>query len=384
MHCSHASTCGGCSLLHLPYAEQIASKEAGLRHLLRGSTLPSEPLFLPVPFESDGPAHFRQKVAFTFAPGRSGRGLVMGHYARGTQRVLAVQECPVHSSRGNRIAFALRDALARAGVSAAGRSLAGVLRHLIVRTTGDDREAVAMLVVTRNDRSLRAPVRALMDSPDAPDGFYVNINPAPGPLMIGDQTIHIAGRKQVREQIGGLSYLVSPDAFFQTNVAAAEVLQRYVVRSSSPAARVLDLYCGSGLFSLPFAASGSTVTGVEENRQAIADAKVNARVNGIAAGRVRFMAARVETAVRALSRESWDCAILDPPRQGCADAVLESVFQQMRPPVVTYVSCNPSALAAELPGIVQCGYVVDDLRAVDMFPHTDHVEAIVRLRRESR
>ena len=139
----------------------------------------------------------------------------MGHYEVGSHRIVPVEECPVHSERGNRIAFALRDRLARAGISAAGPSLAGVLRHLIVRTTKDDREAVALLVVTRNDKSLRRPVRALLDSGDRPDGFFININDIPGPFMLGPRTLRIAGRSHVRETVGGLAYLISPPAFFQ-------------------------------------------------------------------------------------------------------------------------------------------------------------------------
>lgn len=389
--CPHATLCGGCSLLHLSYPEQLSSKQARLREVLQtaGVTLPepaapeaaSTPVFLRGSPDLVNPSHFRQKVAFAFAPSPSGRGLVMGHYQRGTQRVVPVEECFVHSARANQIAFALRDQLQRAGISAAGPSLTGLVRHLLIRTTADDRQAVAMLVVTRNERSLRAPVRALMESPDAPDGFHVNINTDAGPFMVGDKTIHVAGRSHVREEVGGIAYLVSPTAFFQTNVAAARALQRHVVQSAEQATRVLDLYCGSGLFALPLAAGGAQVTGVEENRQAIEDARANARANRIASSRVRFIAGRVEEAVRSLSREAWDAVILDPPRQGCSDDVLEAVFQQMQPPKATYVSCNPTALAAELPGIVQCGYTVDDVRAVDMFPHTDHLEAIVQLRR---
>jgi 23S rRNA (uracil1939-C5)-methyltransferase len=388
MICPHAALCGGCSLLDLSYAEQLSSKEARLRELLQGAgvALPGSALsgarpglFVPVPIDVSGPSRFRQKVAFAFAPSPSGRGFVMGHYQRGTQRVVPVQECFVHSARANRIAFALRDHLQRAAISAAGPSLTGLLRHLLIRTTADDRQAVAMLVVTRNDRSLRAPIRALMDSLDAPDGFHVNINSDPGPFMVGDTTIHVAGRSHVREDVGGIAYLVTPTAFFQTNVEAARALQSHVVQSAAPATRVLDLYCGSGLFALPLAAAGVQVTGVEENRQAIEDAKANARANRIPSARVRFIASRVEDAVRSLSRNAWDAVILDPPRQGCSDAVLEAVFQEMRPPNVTYVSCNPTSLAAELPGILQRGYVVDDVRAVDMFPHTDHIEVVVRL-----
>jgi 23S rRNA (uracil-5-)-methyltransferase RumA len=238
-----------------------------------------------------------------------------------------------------------------------------------------------MLVVSRNDKALRQPIRAFLDSSDRPDGFFININTDPGPFMVGDRTIRIDGRGHVREAVGGISYLISPTAFFQTNVYAAEVLQQYVVHSVEGSERVLDLYCGSGLFSLPLAVSGVRVTGVEESRQAVADAEANARLNRVRKGRARFLNVRVEDALRRASTERFDAVILDPPRQGCTDEVLEAVFQRMQPGRVTYVSCNPDALAAELTGMVQCGYRVNDLRAVDMFPHTDHVEVVARLSR---
>lgn len=387
MHCAHASRCGGCSLLHLSYPSQLSSKEAALDSLLRSALplgaipRPSGPLFLPVFPEGTDPSRFRQKVAFVFAPDARGRGLVMGHYERGSHRVVPVEDCPVHSERGNRIAFALRDHLQKAGIPAAGQNLTGILRHLIVRTTGDDREAVAMLVVTRNDRRLRAPVRAFLESPHAADGFFVNIHDEPGSFMVGDHTLHIAGKAHVKETLGGTSYLISPTAFFQTNVAAARALQSYVLEQVSRASSVLDLYCGSGLFALPLAMRRVKVTGVEENRQAIEDADINARLNGVDSRNLRFIASRVEDTVRSQARRTWDAVILDPPRQGCSDPVLEAVFEDMRPKRVVYVSCNPEALAFELPGILQCGYDIESVRAVDMFPHTDHLEAVVTLTR---
>jgi 23S rRNA (uracil1939-C5)-methyltransferase len=330
----------------------------------------------------DGPWCFRQKVAFVFGSDAGGRGLIMGHYEKTSHRIVPVQECPVHSTRGNRIAFALRDHLASAGIKSAGTSLSGVLRHLIIRTTEDDREAVVLLVVTRNDKSLRRPVRALLDSDERPDGFLININDEPGPFMIGPKTIRIDGRSHVRETVGGISYLVSPEAFFQTNVRAARVLQRCVIEGIRGAEHILDLYCGSGLFSLPLAASGARVAGIEENRQAVEDAETNVRLNRIPRGRTRFISGRVEEQLLSVQRQVWDGAILDPPRQGCPEAVLSIVFQKIAPARAVYVSCNADKLGTELPFILDAGYEAERIEAIDMFPHTDHIETVVRLLRK--
>jgi 23S rRNA (uracil1939-C5)-methyltransferase len=370
VQCRHFGICGGCSLQHLSYEEQLASKEAALRNRLPGPF--ASPLF--VPFEETGdeaPWHFRQKVAFVFGP-----GLVMGHYERGSHRIVRVEECPVHSARGNRIAFALRDHLVNARIDSR------LLRHLIIRTTEDDREAVAMLVVARNDKSLRKPVRALIESDERPDGFFINIHDRPGPFMIGPETIHIHGPRHVRETVGGMSYLISPEAFFQTNVRAAAALQRRVIEGVRGAERVLDLYCGSGLFSLPIAAAGARVLGIDENRQAIRDAETNVRLNRIPEGRVRFTAARVEERSARAIREPWDAVILDPPRQGCPKPILSAVFERISPSRAVYISCNPEMLAAELPVILNARYRIERIEAVDMFPHTDHIETVVRLIRQ--
>jgi 23S rRNA (uracil1939-C5)-methyltransferase len=306
----------------------------------------------------------------------------MGHYEKDSHRIVPVEECPVHSILGNRIAFTLRDHLARAGIKAAGPSFSGLLRHLIIRTTEDDREAVAMLVVTRNDKSLRRPVRTWLDSDERPDGFFININEEPGPFMIGPKTIRIDGRSHVRETVGGMSYLISPEAFFQTNVRAARLLQRCVIEGIPGAERILDLYSGSGLFSLPLAAAGARVIGIEENRQAVNDAEMNVRLNHIPQGRARYISGRVEEQLASVMRQVWDAVILDPPRQGCPQAVLSTVFQKIAPARAVYVSCNPDMLGIELPFILSTGYQAERIEAVDMFPHTDHIETVVRLIRK--
>jgi 23S rRNA (uracil1939-C5)-methyltransferase len=367
LFCKHFGTCGGCTLPGVPYAEQLAKKRAFLSRLL-GIDVPP---FIPSPSESG----FRSKVAFVFGNG------VMGHYARGSQRIVPIQECPVHHERGNRIAFGIASAFARSASFGETGSLRGLLRHIIVRTTADGREASAMLVVWRNDKALRGPVRRFLASPDRPEGFFVNIHTKPGPFMVGEETIKIEGRSHVKEIVGGVSYLVSPTAFFQTNVGAAAILVKLVLEEIGKPRRVLDLYCGSGLFSLPIAKSGASVTAVEENRQAIADAESNVRLNRLPPGRIRFITSRVEDALARAGKDPWDAIVLDPPRQGCPEAVIAGVFDDIRPARVVYVSCSPDALAKELPVILKSGYRVTRVQPVDMFPHTDHIETVVSFAR---
>ena len=201
--------------------------------------------------------------------------------------------------------------------------------------------------------------------------------------MVGDETIKIEGRSHVKEVIDDVSYLVSPTAFFQTNVGAAAALVKIVKEEVGDAKKVLDLYCGSGLFSLPLAKAGAKVTAIEENRQAIADAESNVRINRIPPGQIRFVAARVEDALGRVAKDSWDAVILDPPRQGCPPTVLSALFEHIRPHKAVYVSCNPEALAAELPSILKAGYDVARIQPVDVFPHTEHIETVVSFRLRS-
>ena len=331
--------------------------------------------------DSGWPWAFRHKASFVFGSAPDQRGSVMGHYAARSRRIVPIVECPVHAARANRMAFALHAHLARAGVSAAGPSLRGVLRHLIVRTTRDDREAAAMLVVTRNDKSLRPPIRAFLATEEAPDGFYLNIHADPGPFMVGRETMRLAGRSHVRDQVAGVFFLLSPTTFFQTNVEAADVLVQLALAAlpDRPALNVLDLYAGSGLFTLPLAARGHYVTAVEESAQAMKDADSNLRLNRIDARATRLLTASVEDALDRLRRERFDIVVLDPPRSGCSPQVIRGVFGQRRAPRVVYVSCNPEALVAELPAILNEGYQIRRVQPVDMFPHTTHIETVVTL-----
>jgi 23S rRNA (uracil1939-C5)-methyltransferase len=212
-------------------------------------------------------------------------------------------------------------------------------------------------------------------------GVHVNLHPRADAYIFGRDTRHVRGPARLREVIGGMSYLVSPTAFFQTNVGAAEVLVALVREAIPAGARVLDLYAGAGLFSLPLAAAGHAVIAVEENRAATEDGEASRRLNGIPAERCQFMARPVEAALSRIPRTDADieAVVLDPPRSGCTPAVLQAVFGERRPDVAVYVSCDPDSLGRDLAAIARLGYTARSVQPVDMFPHTPHVETVMVL-----
>jgi 23S rRNA (uracil1939-C5)-methyltransferase len=301
----------------------------------------------------------------------------MGHYARGTRRVMPVHECPVHDERGNAIAFGLYDTYVRMRAGTAS------LKSVAVRASVSTDETMATLVVndTKDQRVRRATKQALAER-GAPSSFHVNRHPRGDPFIFGPDTQHITGTSRLREDVADAAFLISPTAFFQTNVKAAAILVRLVLDAVPRSASVLDLYAGAGLFALPLAKRGHAVTAIEANAVAVADGEASLRLNRVPGERCRFIARPVSAAIRRIA--AADAVVLDPPRQGCDALVLDEVFGRIRPATAVYVSCNPETLARDLARAVAHGYDVGSIQPVDMFPHTPHIETVVVLTRRSR
>ena len=385
----------------MAYPEQLRLKTALVDRLVRAA-VPGAPAARPMlPSTAvDDPWGYRHKVHFVFDRG------AMGHYARGSRRVIPVRECPVHDPRGNACAFGFRDAFARAGVldSPAATDLQGIairvgagrrpeglrLPSKVAGSLEASGEIMATLVVVRDtDKRIRAATRKALEAETRPTALHVNVHPKRDGFIFGRDTRRITGPERMRETVAGVSFLISPTAFFQTNVRAAEILVQLVLDACAEGEpdkvrptglNIVDLYAGAGLFALPLARAGHHVIAVEENRDAVADGEASCRLNRIAPDRCEFVAAPVERWRPARGRpggEQFDAVILDPPREGCTPAVVEQVFGRLRPATAVYVSCNPEALARDLALIVTHGYVVRSLQPVDMFPHTAHVETVV-------
>ena len=367
--------CGGCTWQHIAYPEQLRFKTELVDRLVRAH-VPDAPNALPTLAATplDQPWGYRNKVHFVF--GNRGAPLTMGHYVRGSRRIIPVVECPVHDERGNAFAFCTRDIFAAAGLRAV-EDERGTLRSLAIRVGRRTGELMATLVVSHDrERRVRTATRQLVERA-GPTSAHVNIHDRDDPFIFGETTRRLSGSARMREEVAGASLLMSPTAFFQTNVEAADVLVRLVVAAMSSEERVVDLYAGSGLFAIPLAAAGREVLAIEENRVAVADGEAALKLNHAARDRCRFLSRRVEAALPSL--RSAEAVVLDPPREGCALSVLREVFGRLKPRRAVYVSCNPEALGRDLRPICRYGYRVVSLQPVDMFPHTAHIETVAIL-----
>jgi 23S rRNA (uracil1939-C5)-methyltransferase len=389
--CAHFGVCGGCAWQHIAYPEQLRLKTEMVDRLVKPA-VPKAPAALPMIAATplDDPWHYRQKAHFVFGSGPSraesrdgGSSLVIGHYARGSRRVMAVRECPVHDERGNTVAFGLFDAYSKVS----GRNGLPTLKSLAIRVSSSTHETMATLVVTDNsDQRLRSATRQALSAPWAPSSFHVNVHPRGDASIFGRETRRITGTERLRDEVSGATFLMSPTAFFQTNVKAAEILVRLVLDAVPAHVSVLDLYAGTGLFALPLARRGQRVTAVEANRAAVEDGEASLRVSRIPPEHCRFVAKPVSTFTHAFAdrlRRSRlvPVVVLDPPREGCEAVVLDDVFGRIRPATAVYVSCNPETLARDLQLIVRHGYAIQSMQPVDMFPHTPHIETVVVMSR---
>jgi 23S rRNA (uracil1939-C5)-methyltransferase len=386
----------------VPYEEQRRLKRAALQAALEAALGASAPEAAPVlaPDGNPGPDAaapwaFRYKVHFVCAPSPDGR-LVLGHFAAGSQRVVAVETCSVHADAGNRAAARVRDLAQQVGVPAATiDGSAGLLRHIVARVSRATGEVLLTLVVTNGrDPRLRQLVAALVRSPDAPAGIHVNVLRGRSSMLFGPETRRAAGRSWLSERVAGVVFLVGPTSFFQTNVEAAETLVATVLQEVPRQVRdVLDLYAGAGLFALPLARRGHRVVAVEENPAAVDAGRRGLSLNRLDERACRFVRAPVERALGHLdfrggrtSRQSR-VVILDPPRGGCAPRVLRRLARDVQPARVIYVSCNVTALARDLALFLDAAraagafYAIPRVQPIDMFPHTPHLEAVAVLER---
>ncbi|MBI4562995.1 MAG: 23S rRNA (uracil(1939)-C(5))-methyltransferase RlmD [Candidatus Rokubacteria bacterium] len=386
--CPYFGRCGGCRLQHLAYPTQLAFKakqvELCLARIGGLSEVPVRPIIgAPEVFG------YRNKMEFSVVRGgreEPGRGLVVGlHEADRYDVVLDIERCLLQSETMNRLLTEVRSFFRERGLSVYDQeSGEGLLRFLMLREGKRTGEAMVNVVASVPQLSALGPLAERLRQGAAPPASLVlNVNPKKASIAVGVEEHLLAGRDHIRESLGGLTFQISANSFFQTNTLQAERLFALVEESAglTGGETVVDLYSGTGAISLLLARRCRWVYGIEVAQAAVADAVRNAKANGIAnctflAGEVRFVLPQlISQGVRA------EVVVADPPRAGFHPRALRALAS-LGPARIVYISCNPPTMARDLGELRRGGYRVNWVQPIDMFPHTPHIVAVARLERQ--
>jgi 23S rRNA (uracil1939-C5)-methyltransferase len=362
----------------LPYERQLREKEDQVRDALerigRFEAPPVEPI---VPAVEQ--LRYRNKLEYSFGETDDGE-LVLGFHRPG--RFDVIDDVAVDILASERVE-ALREAV-KAWCRAEGlsawdrREQQGMLRNLVVRE-GRRTGQLQARIVTSPGSSFR--VEELAAAAPADSVLWTRAAGVAETTRAGETEV-VKGAAVLEEELSGLRFRISPDAFFQTNTEMAERIYGGAVELAGLTGRerVLDLFCGIGTIALVLALDAAEVWGVEIVEEAVADAIENARLNGV--DNARFFAGDVRLAMRPLLEQSGkpDVLVVDPPRAGLSQKVVRRVLEAEARRVV-YVSCNPTTLAPNARQMVDAGYELKTVRPVDMFPQTPHIESVALLER---
>ncbi|APD48962.1 23S rRNA (uracil(1939)-C(5))-methyltransferase RlmD [Synechococcus sp. CS-602] len=377
--CILANDCGGCSVQHLEDQAQALWKQTLVQETLRrigGLSIESEPII-----PAQAPTDYRNRAVIPLERTPEGR-LRAGFYRSGSHRIVNMNRCPVLDPRLDRLIAPLKHDLEVSDWPVdVNLSEGGGLRHLALRLghhTGD----VLLTLISSHDDLPDLAIQAAIWMERWPElvGVCLNLQPRPNNTLMGPTTRCIAGRPWLIERFAGLQYQIGPDTFFQVNTAQAEQLLPLLLQAlqPSPDRRIVDAYCGIGTFTLPLAAAGAQVLGLEQQAGSVEQARINAALNGL--NNVELEVADVAIGLPEALRHA-DALLLDPPRKGLPHKVCEAIVAD--PPArVAYLSCNPASLARDLARLSADGrLVVRSIQPLDFFPQTSHVEALAVLER---
>ena len=375
--CRHFSECGGCRWQHLSYSDQLTLKsEIVSRPLLEAGIDPD--LIRPI-IPSRQPTFYRNKMEFSFGKGPEG-DVRLGLHVRGRyNRIFDLEECHLQSEVSNQIVEAVRSQAASRRLPVYDlRTHEGLLRFLVIREGKFTGQVLVNLVVAEFPH---VDVHALADQvcEELPQitSFVVTLHTGKAQVAKGEEEFVIKGGDSIAERCGSVLYEVSAQSFFQTNSYQVEVLYDVVAEISEPLEswNVLDLYCGTGGIGLHLAKRSKTVVGIEQDDEAVVDARKNAVANEL--DNMKFEAGTVEKLLLEIEGR-FDLIIADPPRAGLHKQVLAALAERQAP-LLVYVSCNPVTLATDLESLTESGYTVAAVQPLDMFPQTPHCEVVTKL-----
>ena len=375
--CPYAKKCGGCQYQGMDYAAQLKKKQKEMNKLLKDFGKP-EPII-----GMKDPLHYRNKVHAVFGRTRKGE-IVSGTYEAGTHKIVNIDECMIEDEISQSIIRTIRGLLRSFKIRTYDEDTGyGLLRHVLVRrgfTTGQ-----VMVVLVLSSPILPSKnnfVRALRKEHPEITTVVLNVNDKKTSMVLGERDIVLYGKGYIEDILCGCTFRISPQSFYQVNPVQTERLYQTAMDYAELTGkeRVIDAYCGIGTIGMVAAKKVREVIGVELNRNAVKDARINAKLNQIKniafyegdAG--RFMVSMAEEGEKA------DVVFMDPPRSGSDEAFLSSVIR-LAPKRIVYVSCGPDTLVRDLKYLTGHGYKVKKIQPVDMFGYTQHTEVITCLQK---
>ena len=373
--CPVSKKCGGCTMIDVPYEQQTQEKQQLVENLI-GPFGRVDPII-----RMKNPDHYRNKVTSVFAPDRKGRP-VCGIYKAGTHEVVPVKSCLLEDLRADRIiqtVFTLMESF-KLRVYDEDRGT-GLIRYVQVRTAHSTRQVMVTLVTGQTVfPPAKKFVNALLKRHPEITTVVQNINDKQTTMVLGDREKVLYGPGYIEDVLCKKRFRISSRSFYQVNSLQTEKLYNIALDYAgfSGKERILDAYCGIGTIGIIASDRCREVLSVELNPEAVADAKVNAKLNSVQnvevykndAGRfMRDMAAK---------KEKLDVLFMDPPRSGASEEFLGAALE-LSPAKIVYVSCEPTTLARDLTVLTEGGYVMKKAVPVDMFPYTEGVETVVLL-----
>ncbi|MBI3323233.1 MAG: 23S rRNA (uracil(1939)-C(5))-methyltransferase RlmD [Candidatus Omnitrophica bacterium] len=384
--CRHFGPCGGCSLQHLDYLQQVQWKTRILLEVFRKEGVAGQlPAIQVVPMQE--PWAYRSKMELTF--GQEGGRVTLGLHQRASfQRIVDIQHCDIAPEPVSDLVLAIKEAANRFPLKSYHPKIhQGFWRYAVVRASRATGELLLLLVTNEGPREpVEAMARELPPRVPALRSVYWGVSTRVSDVAQTERTERLWGAEELEDRAGSIRFRVGPAHFVQPNLVLAERVYEAMREEAGLTGReaVYDLYCGIGLIALSMAASAKAVYGVESERENVAAADRNAALNGIE--NAVFLAGKVEDILkgRALFRAgpAPDVIVLDPPRAGLHRDIFGPLLQAQAPQLM-YLSCNPASLARDLKVILERdpGYRVEGAQIFDFFPHTAHAEVLATLRR---
>ena len=374
--CPYQKKCGGCDYIGIPYGKQLQMKQERIEKL--------------------------NKVHSVFA-GAKGNRILRGIYEKNSHRVVDIKGCKLEDRTADAIIEEIRNLMPSFRMKPYDEDHGvGFLRHVLVRVASSG----IMVVLVTGEVTFPGKnnfVKALRKKFSEIETIVQNINNKQTSMVLGERNIILYGKGFVVDDRLGLSFRISPSAFFQINTEQTVKLYDLALQEAGLTGKetVLDAYCGTGTIGMFMASHAKQVVGVELNREATRDAYNNAKANRVknirfvnqdATEYLEYLASLRRESRRNVNRHeasgekdvitSFDVLCMDPPRTGSTPRFIKAVAALQIPKVV-YISCGPDTLARDLMVFTKLGYKVDRITPVDMFPQTGHVETVVLLSRKA-